>query len=102
VAINDNQEFTKITMQRRKLIAVNDHEDMFMSNVKRIGILFLLIYMAFTNSAIFAQQDQLGILSRPAPPWSVTDWINLPNPKTSLEVDDYRGKVLYLFFFQSW
>ena len=81
---------------------MHDHEEMRMPNVKKIGIFFLLIYMAFTNSSIFAQQDQLGILSRSAPLWRVTEWINLPNPKTSLEVDDYRGKVLYLFFFQSW
>jgi hypothetical protein len=58
--------------------------------------------MTFTNSTLFAQQEQMGILNQPAPLWRVTEWINLPNPETALEVDDYSGKVLYLFFFQSW
>jgi thiol-disulfide isomerase/thioredoxin len=43
-----------------------------------------------------------GIADRPAPSWGVTDWHNLPRGRTTLDVADYRGKVVYLSCFQSW
>jgi len=43
-----------------------------------------------------------GIAGQKAPEWGVVDWINLPQGKTTLDVADYRGKVLYLYGFQSW
>ena len=44
----------------------------------------------------------LGIVGKEAPAWSVSKWFNLPKGVESLDVKDYRGKVVYLFFFQSW
>lgn len=49
-----------------------------------------------------AQQRRLGIAGQPAPSWGVTQWLNLPKGKKSLDVGDYRGRVLYLYCFQSW
>ena len=43
-----------------------------------------------------------GIEGEPAPSWGVREWINLPEGAETLDVEDYRGKVLYLFGFQSW
>jgi thiol-disulfide isomerase/thioredoxin len=32
----------------------------------------------------------------------VGKWFNLPNDKASIEITDFKGKVVYLFGFQSW
>ena len=41
-----------------------------------------------------------GIQGRKAPVWNVAQWKNLPEGKASLDISDYVGKVVYLFFFQ--
>ncbi len=47
-------------------------------------------------------KDELGILGQKAPAWDAKHWRNLPDDARSLDVADYKGKVLYLYFFQSW
>lgn len=54
------------------------------------------------GNAAGQEASRLGILNRPAPNWGVTQWLNLPKGKSSLDVADYRGKVIYLYAFQSW
>ena len=49
-----------------------------------------------------ASAENHGVVGRPAPEWGVNQWLNLPEGKTSLDVSDYRNKVLYLYCFQSW
>ncbi len=49
-----------------------------------------------------AQHRNLGILNLPAPPLGVTEWMNLPEGKTSLNISELRGKVIYLYAFQNW
>lgn len=44
----------------------------------------------------------LGIQGRHAPAWSGVEWSNLPDGEKTLDVTNLRGKVVYLFFFQSW
>lgn len=44
----------------------------------------------------------LGVLDTPAPAWKVDTWFNLPAGKASLDLADYKGKVVYLYGFQSW
>lgn len=51
---------------------------------------------------LHSPQPRLGIVGRQAPDWSVSQWKQLPEGTTTLNVDDFRGKVLYLYFFQSW
>ena len=48
------------------------------------------------------ERDGLGVLDTAAPKWDVDKWYNLPAGKTSLDIADYRGKVVYLYGFQSW
>lgn len=48
------------------------------------------------------QRPKLGILDKTAPAWPVDQWFNLPAGRTSIDVGDYRGKVVYLYGFQSW
>lgn len=55
-----------------------------------------------TKLNLQSTRPQLGIVRQPAPDWDVSQWRQLPDGLESLNVDDYRGKVLYLYFFQSW
>ena len=49
-----------------------------------------------------AQQTQYGIVGQEAPDWDVGKWLNLPDSRDGLDVDDFKGKVVYLYGFQSW
>jgi len=48
------------------------------------------------------RNPDLGILDEPAPAWRVDQWFNLPGGRDSIDLADYRGKVVYLYGFQSW
>lgn len=69
---------------------------------------FLIMTFAFallSTQLAEAQQKQKptpGIVGQVAPKWSVSSWHQLPVGKESLDVSDFRGKVTYLYFFQSW
>jgi len=43
-----------------------------------------------------------GIKGQEAPTWGVTQWHQLPQGKEKLDVADFKGKVIYLYCFQSW
>ena len=62
-----------------------------------ISFLFLLVTSSFDAAA-----RRLGILNQPAPPWGVSEWFQLPAGMASLDVDDFKGKVIYLYCFQNW
>ncbi len=49
-----------------------------------------------------AGRSKRGIVGKRAPAWNVSTWFNLPAGKRKVDITDYRGKVVYLFFFQSW
>ena len=50
-----------------------------------------------------AQARKRGIVGQPAPTWQGLDtWFQLPKGKKALDVSDLKGKVVYLYFFQSW
>ncbi|MDP6543186.1 MAG: sialate O-acetylesterase [Phycisphaerae bacterium] len=42
------------------------------------------------------------MLGKQAPKWDVGRWHQLPEGKTSLDISDFQGKVLYMYCFQSW
>lgn len=74
---------------------------MIMGNSRKLArwaMAVALLAVASTSTA----QHQRGIVGKAAPKWSVDKWVNLPEGKKKIDVEDYRGKVLYLFFFQSW
>lgn len=48
------------------------------------------------------QTPEPQIVGAKAPSLGVTTWFNLPTGKKTLDVADYKGKVVYLFGFQSW
>jgi thiol-disulfide isomerase/thioredoxin len=65
-----------------------------------ITLSLCLLIIATTSAS--AQNRQLGILQQTAPSWEVTQWMQLPKGKANLDVNDFKGKVLYLYCFQAW
>ncbi|MCH2133470.1 MAG: redoxin family protein [Phycisphaerales bacterium] len=62
-----------------------------------LASLAMLVGLSSTVDA----QDR-GIAGRSAPAWQVDEWFNLPKGVESIDVTDYRGKVIYFYGFQSW
>ena len=76
-----------------------------------IGVLFLLLsvmdglLVSDTPSGIqtAGSESHLGILGQQAPNLNLNNWINGDGKKISLvRLSAYRGKVIYLYFFQDW
>lgn len=61
----------------------------------------LLVTMIAAPTELNAAQRR-GIVGQPAPNLAVSQWHNLPNGTSAVEISKLRGKVVYLFFFQSW
>ena len=57
-----------------------------------------IIFFSISN----AQPPGRGILGKSAPAWTVDNWFNLLANTESIDLSDYRGKVVYLYCFQSW
>lgn len=49
-----------------------------------------------------ARHEARGPVGRPAPPLGVDTWFNLPPNRQAVDVETFRGQVVYLFAFQSW
>lgn len=64
--------------------------------------LSLALLPALPVSAQQTRRQPPGIQGRTAPSWTVDSWHQLPEGADALDVTDLRGKVVYLFFFQSW
>ena len=62
-----------------------------------VAVLFLILS---STVAISFAQSQPGIRGQAAPSWQVDTWFNLAEGTDSIDVADFRGKVVYLFFFQ--
>ena len=59
---------------------------------------FLLIISASNTLA-----QSRGIVGQNAPEWKTSDWHQLPGGSNKgLNPADFKGKVIYLYFFQSW
>ncbi len=70
--------------------------------MRRITSLLICVSFVFLQQSSESQQQQLGIAGHKAPSWQVSDWHQLPDAVAKLDVSSYRGKVLYLYCFQSW
>jgi thiol-disulfide isomerase/thioredoxin len=62
-----------------------------------IAFFFLPVSINFDAAA-----QPMGILYQPAPSWGVSEWFQLPAGKATLDVHDFKGKVIYLYCFQNW
>ena len=56
-------------------------------------------YSKFVKTPTPAASPMLG---KQAPKWDVGPWHQLPDGKSSLDISDFKGKVLYMYCFQSW
>jgi len=65
----------------------------------RIGVLLLCLGVLNLSAA---DQPRPGILNKPAPSWGIAEWMNLPKDTKTLDIGNYKGKVLYIYGFQSW
>ena len=92
-----------------------------MTSAKRAIIIFagLVLWTAsyslcFGGSSVLARQglfgikpaaasSQWGILGQQAPELELNTWIDENGkPTDPVKLEDYRGKVIYLYFFQDW
>ncbi len=56
----------------------------------------IAIYLLFFSAGFGGAQPKV------APSWQGTEWINLPTGVEDLDIEQLRGKVVYLSFFQKW
>lgn len=79
-----------------------------MTTLVLIGALLFLVGNIFDSSAPFkistaSADSRLGILGQPAPELNLSTWIDGNGQKTeSVRLNDFRGQVVYLYFFQDW
>ncbi len=59
-------------------------------------VLCLCSSVGILSTSVFSAQHER------APSWEGAEWINLAPGKTSLDVQDFKGQVIYLSFFQKW
>ena len=64
-------------------------------------LLLIVVSLSFMG-APEAQARVRGIVGQPAPQLWAQSWRNLPKGQSSFDVKAQRGKVVYLYFFQSW
>ena len=72
-------------------------------------VLLLIILMSFSvfedpfEIQSVSASSHLGILGRRAPELNLNNWIDGDGKQmTPIQLSDYRGKVIYLYFFQDW
>jgi len=70
--------------------------------LKHAPLVLIACALLVSGLSLSAQPRDLGIKNQKAPAWGVTQWLNLPENKESLDVDDFENKVIYLYGFQSW
>ncbi len=67
-----------------------------------LSILLLAICTFGLITTAVAEQRTLGILNQKAPALGVSEWFQLAEGKTLLDIGDLKGQVVYLYCFQSW
>ncbi|MEM9399916.1 MAG: TlpA disulfide reductase family protein [Verrucomicrobiota bacterium] len=66
---------------------------------KRLWWSFFFIVWTVLVVDVEAQPSSVG---EKAKTWGVEQWYQLPEGKKSLDLEDFSGKVIYLYGFQSW
>jgi len=63
-------------------------------------LLIILLLLSLVN--LHADEIRYGIMNQHAPSWGVKEWFHLPDGKKSIDIEEFTGKVVYLYCFQSW
>jgi len=63
-------------------------------------ITFVALFLSFTN--LLSAQYYPGVTGQEAPSWDIPTWIDGDGKATSLKLEDFKGKKIVLFCFQSW
>lgn len=72
------------------------------------GVILFLFVGFFNSNTPFKMPTAsagtpYGILGQMAPELNLSNWIDGNGKKTdSIRLSDYRGKIVYLYFFQDW
>ena len=61
-----------------------------------------LIVFFLSASVVFLHPSVSCAKTIKAPSWEGVEWINLAPGKDSLDVNELKGRVIYLSFFQKW
>jgi thiol-disulfide isomerase/thioredoxin len=64
----------------------------------KIVVAALLLLLVSTSDT---HAKKYGIEGKSAPEWEVSEWLNLPDGKNAISIKEYKGKVIYLTFFQT-
>ena len=73
----------------------------FLPAVLLSGVVVAVAPGTFAEAPQPPDAGQSEMIGKAAPSWVVNQWINLPEGKQTLDVSDFKGKVLYLCFFQT-
>ncbi len=65
-----------------------------------IKLSLILIFLG--ASVVFQKSSGSSAQTLRAPSWEGVEWINLAPGKDSLDINDLKGRVIYLSFFQKW
>lgn len=72
-----------------------------MNKTLRVAVVCGLAVLA-TSDLTAQEKPSRGIVGATAPSWEVKQWARLPDGEESLDISSFRGKVVYLYCFQSW
>ena len=68
-----------------------------------LKILCTILFLGLVQGEKASAKQNLGILGQVAPELGLNDWIGKDGEKiTPIKLSDYRGKYVYLYFFQDW
>ena len=56
----------------------------------------------YRDYKVYLRNRPHRLVGKAAPKWEVDKWYQLPAGKTSLDIADLKGKVVYIYCFQSW
>jgi thiol-disulfide isomerase/thioredoxin len=70
---------------------------------RAIVMMVALLFLTGAGQSSEPESRRRGIQGKPAPAWTgITSWHQLPGGAKTLDVASFKGKVVYLYFFQSW
>ncbi len=93
---------------------MSSRRDLKIEQFRRCGfpgglVLLLIFLMGIFASEVFYEtqpalaRSHLGILGQQAPELNLNNWISADGlQRAPIRISDFRGKVIYLYFFQDW